>query len=191
LRAVLGVHDGESLEDQIAKVRQSLNFRLPKALRFLASFLAELLGVPFPDEADEPLRAARRSSQLMQARTRMALEALIRSQAELMPQLVFVDDAHWADETTMDLLDWLLGCPDLRFAVFAFARPEIATRFPGLWQNRNATRLALPPLSTKASERLIRAALPAADPKLQTSIVERAGGNALFLEELVRAADRR
>lgn len=190
LRALIGVHDGESLDDQVAKVRQSLNFRLPKALRFLASFLAELLGVPFPDQADEPLRAARRSSQLMQARTRMALEALIRSQSELMPQLVFVDDAHWADETTMDLLDWLLGCPDLRFAVFAFGRPEVASRFPGLWQNRNTTRLALPPLSTKAAERLIRAALPQADTKLQTSIVERAGGNALFLEELVRAADR-
>ncbi len=188
LRAVIGVHDGEALDEQIRKVRSHLHFRLPKALRFLTGFLSELLGVPFPDDQDEPLRAARKSSQLMQSRTRMALEALIRSQADLMPQLVFIDDAHWADETTMDLLDWLLGCPDLKFAVFAFARPEIEARFPTLWANKNTTRLALPPLSQKAADKLVRVALPNLEAKQRTSIVERAGGNALFLEELVRAA---
>lgn len=188
LRAVIGVHDGEPLDEQIRKVRSHLHFRLPKALRFLTGFLSELLGVPFPDDQDEPLRAARKSSQLMQSRTRMALEALIRSQADLMPQLVFIDDAHWADETTMDLLDWLLGCPDLKFAVFAFARPEIEARFPTLWANKNTTRLTLPPLSQKAADKLVRVALPALEAKQRTSIVERAGGNALFLEELVRAA---
>ncbi len=188
LRAIIGVHDGEALEEQIRKVRQHLHFRLPKPLRFLTSFLSELLGVPFPDEHDEPLRAARRSSQLMQSRTRMALEALIRSQADLMPQLVLIDDAHWADETTMDLLDWLLGCPDLKFAVFAFGRPEVDTRFPNLWANKNTTRLTLPPLSQKAADKLVRVALPAGDARQRQSIVERAGGNALFLEELVRAA---
>lgn len=190
IRASIGVHDGESAEEQIRKVRQALHFRLPKALRFLAGFLSELLGVPFPDEQDEPLRAARKSSQLMQSRTRMALEALIRSQADLMPQIIFIDDAHWADETTIDLLDWLLGCPDLKFAVFAFARPDIEGRFPNLWQNRNSTRLSLPPLSVKASDKLVRVALPNIEARQRTSIVERAGGNALFLEELVRATAR-
>ncbi|MFO0555593.1 MAG: AAA family ATPase [Polyangiaceae bacterium] len=188
LRARIGVHDGESLDDQIGRVRQQLNFRLPKPLRFLTGFLSELLGVPFPDDHDEPLRAARRSSQLMQSRTRMALEALIRSQAELMPQIVFIDDAHWADETSIDLLDWLLGCPDLKFAVFAFGRPELEQRFPQLWANRNTTRLALPPLSPTAADKLVRVALPSADAKQRATIVERAAGNALFLEELVRAA---
>ncbi|NUP12674.1 MAG: protein kinase [Polyangiaceae bacterium] len=188
LRAGMGVHDGESLDDQIRKVRQHLAFRLPKALRFLTGFLSELLGVPFPDERDEPLRAARRSPQLMQSRTRMALEALVRSQADLMPQLVFIDDAHWADETTIDLLDWLLGCPDLKFAVFAFGRPEIEARFPQLWANKNTTRLSLAPLSPSAADKLVRVAIPSADPRTRTTIIERSGGNALFLEELVRAA---
>ncbi len=189
LRAGMGVHDGESLDEQIRKVRQHLHFRLPKPLRFLTGFLSELLGVPFPDDQDEPLRAARRSSQLMQSRTRMALEALVRSQADLMPQLVFIDDAHWADETTIDLLDWLLGCPDLKFAVYAFGRPDIESRFPQLWANKNATRLSLSPLSPSAADKLVRVALPSADPKQRATIVERAGGNALFLEELVRAAE--
>ncbi len=187
MRALIGVHDGESSADQVEKVRAHLHFRLPKPLRFLTSFLAELLGVPFDDAGDEPLRAARQSPQLMQSRIRMALEAFVRAQADLMPQILFIEDAHWIDETTVDLVDWLLGCPDLKFAVFGFARPELDARLPSLWANKNAMRLALSPLSRSASEKLVKVALPEADKRLRSSIVDRAGGNALFLEELVRA----
>src|SRR6185369_10811801 len=81
---------------------------------------------------------------------------------------------------------------DLRFGVFSFARPEIQTRLPQLWERRNVTRLTLSPLSPLAAERLVAAALPNAEPSIRASIVRRAGGNALFLEELIRyAADGR
>src|SRR5262249_21711767 len=95
---------------------------------------------------------------------------------------------HWADDTTLDLVDWLLGCPDLRFGVFAFARPEIATRLPTLWDRRNVTRLTLSPLSPLAADRLVASALPKADAATRAHLVRRAGGSALFLDELVRCA---
>src|SRR3982751_5077266 len=116
----------------------------------------------------------------MQSRLRMALEAFVR--AHETPQILFIEDMHWADDTTLDLVDWLLGCPDLRFGVFAFARPEIQTRLPQLWERRNVTRLTLSPLSPLAAERLVAAALPTAEPPTRAGIVRRAGGNALFLE---------
>src|SRR5262249_11765641 len=99
-----------------------------------------------------------------------------------------IEDVHWADDTTLDLVDWLLGCPDLRFGVFAFGRPEIVSRLPALWDRRNVTRLTLSPLSPLAADRLVGAVLPTADPGIRATIVKRAGGNALFLEELVRCA---
>ncbi len=86
------------------------------------------------------------------------------------------------------MVDWLLGCPDLKFGVFAFGRPEIATRAPQLWEKRNVTRLTLAPLSPLAADRLVAAALPNADPATRGSIVRRASGNALFLEELIRCS---
>jgi serine/threonine protein kinase/tetratricopeptide (TPR) repeat protein len=186
LRALMGVHDGEQPHEQITKVKNHVAVRLPRTLRFLAAFLGELIGVPFPDESDEPLRAARASAQLMQSRMRMALEAFVRAQPT--PLVLFIEDMHWADDTTIDMVDWLLGCPDLRFGVFAFARPEVQTRLPQLWERRNVTRLTLSPLSPLAAERLIAAALPGADPAVRASVVRRAGGNALFLEELIRYA---
>ena len=188
LRALMGIQDGEAPMDQVQKVKLHISSRLPRTLRFLAAFLGELIGVPFPDEADEPLRAARGSAQLMSSRMRMALEAYVRAQAEMMPQVLIIEDMHWADDTTLDLIDWLLGCPDLRFCCLAFARPEVTTRLPTLWERRNVTRLTLSPLSPLAADRLVAAALPNGDPTVRSAIVKRAGGNALFLEELVRCA---
>jgi eukaryotic-like serine/threonine-protein kinase len=186
LRAQMGIHDGEQNDEQIAKVRAYVASRLPRSLRFLSAFLGELTGVSFPEDGDEPLRAARSSSQLMQSRQRMALEAFVRAQP--IPLVLFIEDMHWADDTTIELVDWLLGCSDLRIGVFAFARPEIAARVPDLWHLRNVTRLSLSPLSPLAADRLVAAALPAGDPAVRANIVRRAGGNALFLEELVRCA---
>ncbi len=186
LRALMGVHDGEQAREQITKVKNYVAVRLPRTLRFLAAFLGELIGVPFPDESDEPLRAARASAQLMQSRLRSALEAFARAQPT--PLVLFIEDLHWSDDTTIELCDWLLGCPDLRFGVFAFARPEVQTRLPQLWERRNVTRLTLSPLSPLAAERLVAAALPQAEPSLRAGVVRRAGGNALFLEELIRCA---
>ncbi|MGK4005420.1 protein kinase [Sorangium sp. So ce1036] len=188
LRALMSIHDGERLEDQIQKVNAHVAARLSRPLRFLAAFIGELVGVPFPDSGNEPLRAARESAQLMQSRMRMAIEAFFRSKSESTPQILFIEDLHWADSTTLELVDWLLGCADLRFGVFAFARPEIASRFPSLWEARNVTRVPLSPLSAEAADRLVSTALPQADPAARGAIVQRAGGYALFLEELIRHA---
>jgi tetratricopeptide (TPR) repeat protein len=188
LRGLMNIHDGEPRDDQIHKVKSHVAARMPRTLRFLSAFLGELIGVPFPDQYDEPLRAARASAQLMQSRLQMALEAFVRAQADVAPQVLVIEDTHWADDTTLDLIDWLLGCSDLKFAVFAFARPELLARQPGLWDRRNVTRLTLAPLSPVASDRLVTAALPGSDPAARANIVSRAAGNALFLEELIRCA---
>ncbi|WP_234023777.1 serine/threonine-protein kinase PknK [Sorangium cellulosum] len=188
LRALMSIHDGERLDDQVQKVNAHVAMRLARPLRFLAGFIGELAGVPFPDEGNEPLRAARESEQLMEARTRMAIEAFFRSKSEDTPQILVIEDMHWIDSTTVELVDWLLGCADLRFGVFGFARPELASRFPALWEQRSVTRVPLPLLSREAADRLVATALPQADPATRGAIVQRAGGYALFLEELIRHA---
>ncbi|WP_437282036.1 protein kinase [Sorangium sp. So ce375] len=188
LRALMGIRDCERLEDQVQKVNAHVAMRLARPLRFLAGFIGELAGVPFPDEGNEPLRAARESPQLMESRTRMAVEAFFRSKSETTPQILVIEDMQWADRTTVELVDWLLGCADLRFGVFGFARPELSAQFPSLWEHRDVTRLSLSPLSPQAADRLVAAALPQADAATRGAIVQRAGGYAFFLEELIRYA---
>ncbi len=202
LRARMGVQDGASLDEQIRAVEVFVKSRLPRSLHFLAAFLGELAGVRFPDRDDEALRAARTNDQLMQARIRMALEAFVRTQAGRIPQVILVEDAHAADDTSLGLLEWLLACNDLRLLVVAFAQPELDRTHPELWSkagypsaepgmlppSARTTRLALRPLSPPAAERLVSTILPSLEPARRAEILRRAAGNPLVLEELVRCA---
>lgn len=188
LRAQMGVQDGAEWKDQVQRVRRYVRSRLPRSLHFLGAFVGELVGVSFPDHADEPLRAARANDQLMKSRIRMALEAFIRTQAARMPQVLILEDAHWMDETTMELVEWLLACPDIRLAVYAFARRDIDNRFPKLWKDARLDRLELSPLPGVLAERIVNAALPDVTDDVRTDLVHRAAGNPLVLEELIRCA---
>ena len=188
LRAQMGVQEGTDLREQVHRVRRYVRARLPRALHFLGSFIGELVGVPFPDHNDEPLRAARSNDQLMKSRIRMALEGFVRTQAVHMPQVLVIEDAQWLDPTTVELIDWILACPDIRFLVFAFARPEVDTRHPELWAKARLTRMSLGPLGAQLAERIVSIVLPQADATMRADLVRRAGGNPLVLEELVRCA---
>ena len=104
--------------------------------------------------------------------------------------LLVLDDLQWSDALTVSLVGAALR--DLTASpimVLALARPEVVELFPGLWSPRLAT-IPLQPLGSAATARLIRQVLGAeiSDDRVKR-IVDRAGGNALYLEELIRAAE--
>jgi tetratricopeptide (TPR) repeat protein len=73
--------------------------------------------------------------------------------------------------------------------VLALARPEVHELFPRLWEDRSLSEIRLGELPRKAGERLVREVLGervSADEV--RDLVQRAAGNALYLEELIRAA---
>jgi eukaryotic-like serine/threonine-protein kinase len=188
LRAEMGVQDGAAHSEQVNLVKRFIRSRLPRSLHFLAAFIGELVGVPFPDQNDEPLRAARANDQLMQSRIRMALEAYIRTQSGRIPQAIVLEDAHLADDTTLELIDWVLACPDIRFVVFAFAHPELEDRRPDLWTQARVQRTHLAPLAAPMADRIVLTILPDLPQSKRAELVRRAAGNPLVLEELVRCA---
>ena len=69
----------------------------------------------------------------------------------------------------------------------ALARPEVKEKFPRLWAGRHVTEVPLGELSRKACERVVREVLGDVQPDVVARVVDRAGGNAFFLEELIRA----
>ncbi len=77
---------------------------------------------------------------------------------------------------------------DKPYVVVAFARPEVHQVFPQLWSARGIQSIALGGLARKGAESLVRSILgEAVGAKTITAIVDRAGGNAFYLEELIRA----
>ncbi len=162
----------------------------PERAPSVAPFLGEITGVLFDDVDDAELRAARRDPVLMGDQTARAFEAWIDAECARGPLALVLEDLHWGDLPTVRLIDSVLrGAPERPLFVLALARPEVFELFPRLWSERDVQHLRLAELTPKNCDRLVRAALgdQVAD-SVAKRIVERAGGNAFHLEELIRAA---
>lgn len=126
-----------------------------------------------------------------------AVHALLETAAEDRPLLVVVEDCHWADQSTRDLLSFLFSRPfDGPVAVVASYRSDDLHRRHPLrrqvaeWTRvRGVERLQLSPLPDDDVRALVALLAPAglSDRELD-AIVGRAEGNAFFVEELVGAA---
>jgi tetratricopeptide (TPR) repeat protein len=105
------------------------------------------------------------------------------------PLLILLEDLHWGDALTVKMIDIALReLADQPLMVLALARPEVEDLFPKLWAGRARQDIRLGGLPKRACERLIQQVLGAKiDPQAQGRIIEQAAGNALFLEELMRA----
>ncbi|ADB35259.1 transcriptional regulator, LuxR family [Kribbella flavida DSM 17836] len=113
------------------------------------------------------------------------------------PLVVIIEDAHWADDSTRDLIGFLLTrLTSQRLAlIVSYRSDDLHRRHPlrrpiGEWsRNPRVRRVSLNPLDADESRALLTALLTEPLPEAEARrILERAGGNAFFTEELVAAA---
>ena len=190
LRTAFDVREGESSVVQEQRIRARVSLRVEAAQQSRVSeFLGEMMGVAFAGEPGSPLQAARRDALLMADQIARAFEELVDAELRAGPLLITVEDIHWGDAPSLNLLDRILRNLKHRpLMVLATARPDVRETFPRLWAERDLTEARLGGLSAKAAERLVRSALgDRLDAARAAAIVERADGNAFFLEELIRA----
>jgi hypothetical protein len=160
----------------------------PERAAHVTEFLGELAGVPFPTEDSVRLRSARRDPLLLADQMRAAWEEWLAAECDAQPVLIVLEDLQWGDVPTVKFLDGALGALAERpLMVLGLARPEVHDLFPRLWAERPLQSLHLAELGRKAGERLVRQILGgAAGDDTVARIVERAGGNVFYLEELIR-----
>ncbi|HZX08691.1 ATP-binding protein, partial [Kribbella sp.] len=113
------------------------------------------------------------------------------------PLLVIIEDAHWADDSTRDLIGFLITrLTSQRLAlVVSYRSDDLHRRHPlrrpiAEWsRNPRVRRVNLLPLDADEARTLLHSLLtdplPADE---ERRILERAGGNAFFTEELAAAA---
>ena len=126
-----------------------------------------------------------------------AIHGALDDLSEEQPVLVVIEDVHWADRSTRDLLSFLFARPFRgRVSVLASYRSDdLHRRHPlraavAQWVRvPGVQRVQLDPLADVDVRRLVQALLPGplSEGDLQ-GIVRRAEGNAFFAEELVSAA---
>ena len=168
---------------------------LGRVLQRSAPDLAEL----FPELGRMERAAA--STGLERHRLTVAFQHLFRAFARETPVLLVLEDLHWADETSLELLQHLAReLRDARVLILATYRSdEMHRRHPflralaELQRERLVTDIALKRLTPEETGELMRAAFAATDPTVTVStefrdaIYARSEGNPFFTEELLKA----
>ncbi|MFO0619324.1 MAG: protein kinase [Polyangiaceae bacterium] len=178
----------ESRAEAYARLATWVSRAAPDDAGRVTSFVAELLGLGDLAPPSPALESARRDPTLMGDQLRRAFVDLVRGATAVRGLLLLLDDVQWADHASMAFLDAALRTLEARpVVVVCLGRPETKTALPLLFQGRSVHELRLEPLGRAAASRLVRARSSASDDVLE-QILERAGGNPFFLEELARAA---
>jgi len=103
------------------------------------------------------------------------------------PLVFAVSELHWADDLLLEFLDRLLDrVQNLPILMVATSRPELAERWHPPAGRHNQFVIHIDPLDHEATSALLDALVgEGSAPLLREALVERSGGNPLFLEELV------
>ena len=128
-----------------------------------------------------------------------AVRGWLAAIAAARPLVILLDDLHWADPASLDLLRFLgRAVADLPLLLLSTYRSDELTRrhplyqlLPALVREARATRLDLRPLDAAGLAALVAPyALPDADAgRLVAYLANRAEGNPFFAGELLRALD--
>lgn len=177
-RRLLGLEDVEAGE-MPARLSRAVGALGPELLPYLP-LVADVVHVdvaPTPEVTaiDRRFRSTRRA-EVIEDVLAAALSA---------PSALVVDDAHWLDDASAELLARLAAAGERRgWSMVVLRREEAGGFHPG-----GGPTVSLAPLPDRDSEALVLAATTAAPlrPNELAAIIDRAGGNPLYLLELVRA----
>jgi predicted ATPase len=150
--------------------------------------LRDLLEIPQREDDGSLYEAIDRAAR-PRAKERVLI-GLVESAAHANPLLVTVEDVHWADPETRALLAALARATTRSRAAFVMTTRIGADPLDAGWRAVAGDGLQLTidltPLAPAESEKIARS-FPAAE-IFAAKCVERAGGNPLFLEQLLRTA---
>ncbi len=179
---ILQSDDGPAASAKLGALLESLPSDDATELRTVATAAANLLGIGASPQGSYA------TTEISQGELHWGVRRLLHLLGRRRPLLVVFEDLHWAESTLLELVE-LLGedGEGTQLLVVGSARPELRERAPELLARH--VSVALEPLPTAAGEELLAGLLGEAalarDPAA-LAVLERAGGNPLFLEETVR-----
>jgi len=181
LRALLGI----SATERSAQLQQLAHGLAEAGLTGWEALVAE----PLDLEAEETELTASLDPRLRQQRLFDIVLELIQRHAQAQPLLLVIEDVHWTDPTSLELLDYVArNVASFPALVLILHRPE--EWLDGRWQKfEHAAEITLEELSDTASQALIADLLETKDvpERLVELVVGKAQGSPFFTAEVVRA----
>ena len=187
LRQAYGVSPDDGLDAARAKVVTGLERvgATPEEVSSVGALVGHMLGLPA--EAGQPDDV---EPEQLKRRIFLATRTLFERRLEQGPLVLVVEDLQWADSASVELLRFTVDrLVDRRLMLVLTHRPGFDPA-PLVSGRASPTSLRLAPLSPAESETILRAFFDASldhwPATLRGLVVTRAGGNPLYLEEIVR-----
>jgi class 3 adenylate cyclase len=119
-----------------------------------------------------------------------AFRKLLESRAAERPLVVVFDDLHWGEPTFLELVEHVADLSrDAPILLLCMARPELLDVQPAWGGGKlNASVVLLEPLAPEETSELIAALSEGTSDELRRRILDAAGGNPLFVEEMLAIA---
>jgi predicted ATPase len=124
-------------------------------------------------------------------RTHYAIRALLERLAAQQPTVLMLDDLHWADDASVEVIGHLVRRfhgPLLGAFAFRRAPAALAAALDAAQRAGSASRLAPAPLTAAEAAALFERGV---DAGTRATVYEESGGNPFYLEELQHAGARR
>jgi class 3 adenylate cyclase/tetratricopeptide (TPR) repeat protein len=194
LRRYGGIADEDTEAEAAASLKARLNAILPGDLESYA-VLAQLLSMRL--DSQEAAVVGTVTGEAFRHRLFAVLERLLLALAEQKPVVVVLEDIHWADHSSLELLDHLFRLiTQAPIAFILLSRPKQES--PENWEKLGPTlenyrpyllEIQLKPLSGEVSGDLVRGLLGGSmlSEKLSKVVLNKSEGNPFFVEEVLRS----
>ncbi len=162
----------QKLKEQLAELETPIELGLP--------ILCSWLNLPLPEGITPVPHSPEKQKQILLG----LLQEIIGKLTEGKPTLLIVEDLHWIDPTSIELLTQIIedNKPN-SLCLIATSRPEFESDWQGVVEE-----IALERLSSESAEQIIKRILDdqAIAPDALSLLCERTDGVPLFIEELLR-----
>jgi len=182
LQQFLGGNGDKSAEVLLAQLEPRLELAGLKPAETIP-LIAPLLNLPLSDKYPPlPLSPEQQRRRLL-----ATLVEWVLGTARVQPLVVATEDLHWADASTLELIQLLVEQgATARLLLLYTARPEFRAQWP---PRAHYTQVTLSRLSARNVRTMVEevAARRAMSDETIATVIERTGGVPLFVEELTRA----
>lgn len=183
LRPLAGITEDESAAEAGARLKPWVEAVMPDFAPWLP-----LLAAPFDAEVPSTAESDEIGTSFRRERLFETVEQFLH-RVLMMPTLLVVEDAHWMDDASRELLRHLVGSAQPRpWLLTITRRPESDAFLNGGGNGHRLLELSALPSADASRLALAAAGELALSEKLLGEVAERSGGNPLFVRELVAAS---
>ena len=194
LRTYFSLNESDDTDVMIRKVTDALTNLFPENAEELLPFLGNLLSIQFGSDLDDRLEYA--TPDQIKYQTLMHLRDFFMVLAQQQPLLLILEDLHWADDLSLDLIslliDELASIPMMLLCVYRPEKQHSVVKLSDQAQQKcleRYTEIRLQQLSKQKSRELVETLLKIENlpENVKEMILRKSEGNPFFIEEVIRS----